>query len=157
MIGKSVLDYVWIDEIINNEKKENQELQNKNLLIVAEGLMMYLSENEISKLLNEIYNKFYIENKFNKINIVFDSYSKKAVKLSKIKNPVNQMNANIKWGIDDEKDFIKLNNNIEFKNKFLIEGEENNLKGITKFVFNKVYCGKLSKNLYKIYEFQLKK
>ena len=103
MIGKSVTDLSWLDEI---------DLDNQSVLIVAEGLTMYLSEQELQQLIKGL------NSKFSNATIVFDAYSKQAVKGSKIKNPVNQMNAN--------------------------------------FIFDNLYCGKISESLYKIYEFELR-
>ena len=141
MIGKSVTDSSWLNEI---------EAESTNILIIAEGLTMYLSENEIQQLLKGI------NTRFGNATIVFDAYSKKAVKSSKLKNPVNQMNAEIKWGMDNPSDFTRLNENLEFIREYLIRHKENNLKGITKFIFENLYCGKISESLYKIYEFKLK-
>ena len=127
MIGKSVTDLSWLDEI---------DLDNQSVLIVAEGLTMYLSEQELQQLIKGI------NSKFSNATIVFDAYSKQAVKGSKIKNPVNQMNANIKWGMNNPDDFNKLNHNLKFIKEYLIRHKENNLKGMTKFIFDNLYCGK---------------
>lgn len=142
MIGKSVTDLSWLDEI---------DLDNQSVLIVAEGLTMYLSEQELQHLLKGI------NDKFGNATIVFDAYSKQAVKSSKLKNPVNQMNASIKWGMNNPSEFTILNENLEFIKEYLIRHKENNLKGMTKFIFENLYCGKISESLYKIYEFRLKK
>ncbi|MBO5476754.1 MAG: class I SAM-dependent methyltransferase [Clostridia bacterium] len=139
MIGKSVTDLTWLQDI-----KECEEI-----LIVAEGLTMYLSEEEIKDILVAI------NNKFKNVTLIFDAYSKKAVKASKIKNPVNQMNAQIKYGLDKMEDFLKLNSNLKFVNEYVIEYKKENLKGITKTIFEKVYCGKIAQSYYKIYEFKL--
>ena len=139
MIGKSVTDLTWFEDI-----KECEEI-----LIVSEGLTMYLSEDEIKDILVAI------NNKFKNITLIFDAYSKKAVKASKIKNPVNQMNAQIKYGLDKIEDFLKLNSNLKFVNDYVIEYKEENLKGLTKTIFEKVYCGKIAQSYYKIYEFKL--
>ncbi len=141
MIGKSATDLSWIDAIDTN---------NQSILIVAEGLTMYLTEEELKQLLNGI------NSRLGSATIVFDAYSKQAVKSSKLKNPVNQMNASIKWGMNTPSDFTKLNKNLEFIREYLIRNKENNLKGITKFIFENLYCGKISESLYKIYEFKLK-
>lgn len=141
MIASSILNFEWLDKINND----------KNILIVMEGLTMYLKEEEIKKLLNKI------ENKFNKVKLLFDSYSKKAVKASKIKNPVNKFNATIKYGFNEPKEFLKLNSNLKHIKTHLIKRDNNNLKGLTKFIFNNIYCGKISQSYYKIYEFELTK
>lgn len=140
MIGSSVLDFSWLDKIAATA----------NILVVAEGLTMYLSEEEISNLLSKI------NEKFGNVHLLFDAYSKKGVKASKIKNPVKQMNAIVKYGIDKPEDFLSLNSNLEYLGTHLIKKNENNLRGVTKFIFNNLYCGKISQSIYKIYEFSLK-
>jgi hypothetical protein len=88
---------------------------------------------------------------------LFDSYSKKGVKYSKIKNPVKQMNAEIKYGIDNPDEFLVLHKKLEHVKTHLIRKKDNNLPGLTKFIFNNVYCGRISQSIYKIYEFKLNK
>lgn len=141
MIGKSVIDLSWLNEI---------DLDNQSVLIVAEGLTMYLTEQELQQLLKGI------NTRFGDATIVFDAYSKQAVKSSRLKNPVNQMKASIKWGMNNPSEFTILNENLEFTKEYLIRNKENNLKGMTKFIFENLYCGKISESLYKIYEFRLK-
>lgn len=141
MIGKSVTDSSWFDDI---------DLDNQSVLIVAEGLTMYLSEQELQQLLKGI------NDKFGNATIVFDAYSRQAVKSSKLKNPVNKMNASIKWGMNNPNEFTILNENLEFIREYLIRHKETNLKGITKFIFEHLYCGKISESLYKIYEFKFR-
>ena len=140
MIGSSVTESKWLDEI----KKS------KNILIVMEGLTMYLSQKEMTNLIKEI-NK-----RFGDVYLIFDAYTKKGVKGSKIKNPVNQMNAQIKYGIDNYQEFLELNDNLEYVDTHLIKKDENNLTGITKFIFNNLFCS-VGKSFYKMYEFELHK
>lgn len=142
MIGKSVTNLSWIDEI---------NIDSNNILIIAEGLTMYLSQDELRSFIRGIYNKI------GNVTLVFDAYSKKAVKVSKYKNPVNQMNASIKWGMNNPKEFIELNNNLIFVKEYLIKHKEDNLKGLEKIIFENLYCGKISRSYYKIYEYKLKK
>lgn len=140
MIGCSVVDYKWLDGV----KSKN------HTLVVAEGLTMYLSKEEIKGLIAQI------NNKLNDVHLIFDAYSKKGVKGSKVKNPVKQMNAEIKYGIDNPEEFLRLNNHLEYVATHLIRKEDNNLHGLTKFIFDHLYCGKISQSIYKIYEFDLR-
>lgn len=139
MIGCSVTDSKWLEEIKLSD----------NTLIIAEGLTMYLSEDEIESLIKNI------KLKIGSSHLIFDAYSKKAVKASKIKNPVKQMKAKIKYGINNPEDFLKLNSSLEYINTYLIKKEDNELKGLTKIIFNKLYCGKIAESYYKIYEFKI--
>ena len=142
MIGKSVTDLSWLQEIDN---------ASENILIIAEGLTMYLSEDEMKNLVAGI------QKRFGEATLLFDAYSKTAVKASKYKNPVNKMNASVKWGMNRPVDFGKLNEKIEFVQAYPIRRKDTGLKGVTKFIFENVYCGILSQPLYKIYKSKLGK
>ena len=141
MIGSSIVDFKWLNEIENKD----------NVLIVAEGVTMYLSSDEIKELLANL------NRKFGNCHLLFDAYSRRGVKASKIKNPVNQVGAQIKYGFNNGSEFLAMNDNLEHYKTHLIKKKENNLTGLTKFIFNHLYCGKFSQTIYKIYEFKLNK
>lgn len=141
MIGSSVADCNWLDVIDNKD----------NVVVVAEGLTMYLSSDEIKELLTKL------NQRFGNVHLIFDAYSKRGVRASKIKNPVNKVGAKIKYGFNKVDEFLSLNENLKYQKTHLIRRKENNLKGITKFIFNNLYCGKISQSIYKIYEFELDK
>lgn len=141
MIGSSVIDFKWLEQIEDND----------NIMVVAEGLTMYLSEEEIKNLISKIGERY------GDAHLLFDAYTKKGVRSSKIKNPVNQMNAEVKYGFDSPEEFLSLNEKLEYVATHLIKKDDNNLHGLTKFIFNNLYCGKISQSIYKIYEFNLKR
>lgn len=141
MIGSSVIDFKWLEQIDNSE----------NVLIVMEGLTMYLSEEEMKELITQI------NEKFDNVHLLFDAYSKMGVRSSKIKNPVNQMHAEVKYGINNPEEFLMLNEKLEYFATHFIKKDDNNLPGFTKVIFNNLYCGRISQSIYKIYEFNLKK
>lgn len=139
MIGSSVVDFNWLEQIE----------QRDNILIVAEGLTMYLSMDEIKELLKNI------NTKFKNVHLLFDAYSKIGVRASRFKNPVNQVGAKIKYGFNKESEFMNMHDNLKHYKTRIIKKKKNNLKGFTKFIFNNLYCGKVSQLIYKIYEFDL--
>jgi O-methyltransferase involved in polyketide biosynthesis len=140
MIGSSVLDYEWLNKINDSQ----------NILVVAEGLTMYLEKEEIKELV------YQINKRFKNVYLIFDAYTHKGVKGSRIKNPVNKMKAKIKYGFDNPEEFLLLNTNLRHIKTHSIRKEKNNLKGLTKFIFNNLYCSKIADSLYKIYEYDLK-
>lgn len=85
-IASSVTDLRWIDSI--------KAIENK-VLVIAEGLFMYLSENEIKALLGAL------KSKFENCTIVFDAYSRWTAKSSKKHPSLKRTGATIKWGIDN--------------------------------------------------------
>lgn len=127
-----LLDDKWLEEI----------KPTRNVLVVAEGLTMYLSEAEIKQLLTNL------KQKFGSVYLIFDAYSGRGVRLSKVKNPISQVGAKVQFGIDQPADFLKLNDDLEFVAAYPIQQQDNSLKGWTKLVFNHLYyCGKIAQSI----------
>jgi O-methyltransferase involved in polyketide biosynthesis len=85
-ISSSVTDLRWIDSI--------EAIENK-VLVIAEGLFMYLSESEIKALFGAL------KSKFESYTIIFDAYSKLTAKSSRNHPSLKKTGATIKWGVDD--------------------------------------------------------
>lgn len=88
-IASSVTDLGWIDgiEAVANE-----------VLIVAEGLFMYLSEAEIKVLFDTL------KLKFRSCTIIFDAYSKLTAKSARNHPSLKRTGATIKWGVDNPRE-----------------------------------------------------
>lgn len=102
MIAKSVFDYTWIDEIA---------LDDKPVLIIAEGLFMYFTENEVKELMNKLATTF------KGSEMLLETIPSSLVKQSKKQDLVKkqyQIEAQFQWGIKKGKDVEKLNNRIKF-------------------------------------------
>lgn len=85
MIASSVMDFDWLDQI---------DYSGESVLIIAEGLLMYLSEDEVKKLF------IFLKDKFVDAEIIFDAFSKNTVKFSKYQPSLKKTEAKILWGID---------------------------------------------------------
>ena len=78
-----------------------------------------------------------------------------AAKMSKIKNPINDVGVSQVFGVENSS-VLEENTNLRFVQEheitpaFLID----ELQGFEKFVFKSVYAGKTSKKLYKLYEYE---
>lgn len=75
MLSSSVMDLEWLNAI---------DSKNFPTLIIAEGLTMYLTEEEIK----ELFLAF--KRKFQQVDFIFDAYSISSVKMSKYKKPGKQ-------------------------------------------------------------------
>lgn len=139
MISSSVTDFSWLDKITYSSE---------NVLIIAEGLSMYLSENDMKNLIENF------RNKFSECTFIFDAYSVFAAKMSKYKNPVNAVDAKIDFSMSNsgilETDNVKcvLNNDI------ILEEYVKELKGIDRIRFK--FMGKAGKNMYRIFGYGIK-
>jgi len=91
-IASSALDFSWIDLI-----------ENKNeVLVIAEGFLMYLDENEVKNLFNKIYESF------NNVQLQLELMSNWMVNNQKVHATSRQMDVEFKWGLEESEDFEKL-------------------------------------------------
>lgn len=121
----------------------------KKVLVVMEGVSMYLRPEEIKQLFKTI------SENFTQAGILVDCYSDFAAKASKYKNPINDVGVTTVYGIDDPKvleddtgmSFVKEH---EMTPGYMVE----ELKGMEKAIFKKVYAGRVSKKMYRLYEYR---
>ena len=140
MIAGDARDCSWLAAI---EEK-------KSAIVVMEGVSMYLTADEMKKLADSLCSRF--EN----VVLLVDAYSSFAAKMSKRRNPINDVGVTEVCGIDEpwayqtEKiAFVKEHTMIP--KKYIDE-----LKGFEKFVFAKLYAGSFSKKLYRLFEYKKK-
>lgn len=138
MISSSVTDLSWLDKI---------DHRNKNVLVIAEGLSMYLSENDVKNLMDGF------RKTFRKTTFIFDAYSPFAAKMSKYKNPINAVDAKIDFAMSDPK--ILENDNIKctLNSDIILSKYVNKLKGIDKIRFK--FMGRFGKNMYRIFGYEI--
>ena len=138
MLGASAMETSWLSEIPDAEK----------VLIVMEGISMYLSEDAIKNLFAAI------SEKFPSAEIIMDAYTSLAVKASKYKNPINEVGAGAFLGIDEPKIFV--DEKLRFTDEICMTPDEmiNELSGFEKVFFKKMFAGSFAKKLYKIYTYR---
>ncbi len=94
-IPKSALDPSWAKDIEINEKK---------LLLISEGVLMYFSEEEVKNFLNILTDNFF------SFTAYFDLLYKGLVGKEKSHDTVKNMeNAQFKWGVKDGSEITNLN------------------------------------------------
>ena len=123
--------------------------ENAEAIVVMEGISMYLKNNEVAALFNALAKKF------NKVSILMDAYSVFAAKMSKIKNPINDVGVSDVWGIDAP-EAICDGCEISYLGQREMTPDElvNELEGLERKIFKKIYSGKMAERLYKIYEYR---
>ena len=140
MIAGDVRDCNWLTGII----------ENKSAIVVMEGVSMYLTIEQMQNLVDSLCTHF------EKVVLLVDSYTSFAAKMSKLRNPINDVGVTEVYGIDDPTnylcegfDFVKEHTMIP--PKYIYE-----LKGFERFVFAKLYAGGISKKLYRLFEYKKK-
>lgn len=93
-IAKSALDRTWTDDLIKNSEP---------LLIVSEGVLMYLKEDEIRDFLN------ILTSSFSSFEAHFDLCHQYIVKKSSSHDTVKYMNAEFNFGVTDGHEIVELN------------------------------------------------
>lgn len=121
-IGSSVTDYDWLEKI-PSEKKE--------CIVIAEGLFMYLREEEIKTLINNL------SDRIESFTLIFDSFSVYTAKKIKNHPSIKKTGATIEWGIDNPEELMKWGTKIQLlEEKYLTSNEEiKNLDTTTRIMF----------------------
>ena len=119
----------------------------KHAIIVMEGVSMYFKPQELKIVLERI------SAHFGTVNLLMDCYTTFAAKASKYKNPINDVGVTQVYGLDEPR-------NVECNSlKFVKEHEMtpdtfiNELEGIEKAIFKKLYSGGIAKKMYRMYEY----
>lgn len=138
MISSDITNFSWLEKIPKS----------KNAVVVMEGLAMYLDLEPLNKLFS------LLSSHFDNLSVLVDCYTNFGAKMSKIKNPVNSVGVSEVYGLDEpqllENTRLKFLAERDLTPDYLID----ELQGFEKKLFKKLYAGKISKKLYKLYEYQ---
>ena len=138
MIAGDVRDSSWLTEI-----KEN-----KTAIVVMEGVSMYLTVDEMRNLADSLCNHF--EN----LMLLVDSYTSFAAKMSKRRNPINDVGVTEVYGIDNPQSYQCEELAFVKEHTMIPQKYINELRGLERFIFIKLYAGSFSKKLYRLFEYQ---
>ena len=86
--------------------------------------------------------------------IIMDVYTEKAVKASRIKNPIQDVGALPSFGVDDPSVFEFEKIKFSGEKEMTPEEKINELSGFEKAFFKKMFAGSFAKKLYKIYTYR---
>ncbi len=142
MIGSSATDYNWMSRI---------SYSGEPVLIIAEGLLMYLSETEVKNLLAAL------KSKFTGAEIIFDAFSKTTAKMSKYQPSLKKTNAQILWGFDKPDEVESLDGGIKYLHTLYFNDDKRieDLNGYYKFMFKLTGNIKAAREAQRIFVFKL--
>ncbi len=138
MLSGDARDCDWLNSIV----------EERSAIVIMEGVSMYLTSEEIRTLMANL------SHRFEHISLLMDCYTVLAAKMSKYKNPINDVGVTTVYGIDDpvalqQEDIAFVKEHTLSPKKYIEE-----LRGIEKFVFEKMYAGEFSKKLYRLFEYR---
>ncbi len=141
-------DYKMVAGDVRDSKLFSTIKEKKSVIVVMEGVSMYLTTNEMKGLIDSL-----CEN-FEQVVMLVDVYSVFAAKMSKWKNPIKDVGVTKVYGIDNPQDYQS--NQLAFKKEHEMIPKKyiNELKGFEKFIFSKLYAGNFSKKLYRLFEYE---
>ena len=137
--------------MVVGDARENDWLSaisGKRAIVVLEGVSMYLTPSQLQALVGNLCARF------EQLSILMDCYTVFAAKVSKYKNPINEVGVTQVYGVDCPKD-------LERDDFFFVQEQDmtpqkyiDELNGSEKRIFEKLYAGKFSKKLYRMYEYK---
>lgn len=125
-----------------------KDLPKGEAVVILEGISMYFKPEEMQRLLKALTEHF------DQVKVLMDCYTKKAAKASKYKNPINDVGVTVTYGIDDP-DVFEENTGLKYvrEHNMTPDNMTSQLEGIEKIVFRYVFGGKISKAMYRMYEY----
>ena len=125
--------------------------KNVNAIVVMEGVSMYMQLEELRTLLKGMCAHF------NRTKVLMDCYTTFAAKASKYKNPINDVGVTTVYGLDEPK-LLEEGTGLGFVKEHEMTPDilVNELAGMEKSVFKRVYGGGISKKMYRLYEYESK-
>lgn len=122
--------------------------ESKCAIVIMEGVSMYLSPQDLSRLTADL------NRHFEKLSLLMDCYTTKAARMSKYKNPINDVGVTEVYGMDDP--MVLQRDGFSFRKEWNMTPQQyiDELKGFEKFIFAKLYAGSFAKQLYRLYEYQ---
>lgn len=118
-------------------------------VVVMEGVSMYIDNAELRGVLATL------SEHFASVSLLTDCYTTFAAKASKYKNPINDVGVTTVYGIDDPHELEH-----DTGLRFLLEHNMtpptfiNQLQGMERSVFKRVYSGKVAHKMYRMYEYK---
>jgi len=138
MLAGNVKKESWLEDIP----------ETGNVIVVLEGVSMYLTADELRSLFARL------SARYEKVSILMDSYTQWGARMSRIKNPVREVGVSQVYGLDQPETLetgalIWLWEHEMTPQRFVDE-----LRGAERFIFQKLYAGKISRKIYRMYEFE---
>ena len=124
------------------------KVDGKSAIVVMEGIGMYLKPRQLQELMTRLCDRF------EQLSLLMDCYTEFAAKASKYKNPINDVGVTQVYGLDDPKILetggMMLLQETDITPPDLIE----QLQGMEKTIFKKLYAGSVARKMYRMYEFE---
>lgn len=139
MIASDARRVEWLQDVPSNA----------NAVVVMEGISMYFQIEELQEVLQAIVSHF------NKVSLLMDCYTEFSAKASKYKNPINDVGVTEVIGVDDPRVY-EVDTGLTYvkEHDMTPDSMMDELQGVERTFFKKVMGGKLSRKMYRLYEYE---
>lgn len=139
MVASDVRDSHWMEQIPADH----------HAIVVLEGVSMYLTPEELSGVLASL------NGHFAQVQILMDCYTTFAAKASKYKNPINDVGVTQVYGLDDPA-VLEAGTRLRYVREHEMTPGimMDELTGMERTIFRKLYGGKLARKMYRMYEYE---
>ena len=137
MLCADIRDASWLSQIPRG-----------NAIVILEGVSMYLTSEELTRTLAQLTGHF------SSVHLLMDCYTEFAAKASRVKNPINDVGVTQVYGLDDPR---KLEcSGLRFLREHTMTPDDliEQLHGMEKRVFKRLFAGSFAKKMYRLYEYQ---
>ena len=117
-------------------------------IVIMEGISMYLTAEEMRGLAKSLGAHF------ERVALLVDSYTTLAARMSRIKNPINDVGVTEVYGIDDPCDYAGGELAFTEEHEMTPSRYVDELTGLERAVFARLYAGGFSKKLYRLFEYK---
>lgn len=120
----------------------------KSAIVVMEGISMYLKPEQLQSVMTRLCDHF------EQVSLLMDCYTVFAAKASKYKNPINDVGVTEVYGLDEPK--LLENSGLSFLQERDMTPSDliDQLQGMEKPVFRKLYAGNIARKMYRLYEYR---
>lgn len=117
-------------------------------VVVMEGVSMYLPPEGLEALFSSL------SARFDRVRLLMDCYTVFAAKASKYKNPINDVGVTRVYGLDDPETLQAAGFTFVREHDMTPRRYIDRLSGMERAVFQRLYAGKMSQKLYRLYEYR---
>ena len=136
MLGADICGEGWLKEIPKGEA-----------IVVMEGVSMYLQPQQLTAVFANLVSHF------SSVQLLTDCYSTFAAKASRYKNPINDVGVTTVYGLDEPKTLESAGLRFVGEREMTPDALIEELTGMEKTVFKKLYAGKTARKMYRLYEY----
>ena len=146
--GESEFYHMLSADMRNSEWKSGI-VGNQDAIIILEGVSMYFEPKELTELLSSLCRHFC------SVRLLMDCYTEQAAKVSKYKNPINDVGVTVVYGYDNPRE-LATKSGLIFEKEYCMTPQKyiDELHGVERLIFKHLFAGKIAKSMYRMYEFK---